>query len=150
MMPKALLQSIDSGGWVLIDARHFSFSFLVNLKLKKNYWGKSFGQKSMGIFFYIHRWGSCETKYNELIRMQQDKGNSRERGKQDNLKEHSVERIPPPRNSWSTRTYQAQYIFEISWYTVLYPNPEPDNETHKLERKDFFQRILRKWMGGVF
>ena len=30
---------------------------------------------------------------------------------------HSVERIPPLRNAWSTRTYLAQYIFEISCYT---------------------------------
>ena len=36
------------------------------------------------------------------------------------LEGHSVECIPPPRNAWSTRTYRAQFIFEISFYTGLY------------------------------
>ena len=31
-----------------------------------------------------------------------------------NQEGYSVERIPPPCNAWSTRTYRAQYIFEIS------------------------------------
>jgi len=36
------------------------------------------------------------------------------------LEGHSVERVPLPRNTWSTRTYWAQHIFEISCYTELY------------------------------
>ena len=36
------------------------------------------------------------------------------------LEGHLEEHIPPPRNAWSTRTYRAQYIFEISCYTVLH------------------------------
>ena len=36
------------------------------------------------------------------------------------LERHLIECIPPPCNAWSTRTYRAQYIFEISCDTVLY------------------------------
>ena len=36
------------------------------------------------------------------------------------LEGYSVERIPPPCNAWSMRTYRAQYIFEISCYIIVF------------------------------
>ncbi len=36
------------------------------------------------------------------------------------LEGHSVERIRPPRNAWSTRTYRAQFVFEISCRAELH------------------------------
>ena len=45
------------------------------------------------------------------------------------LEGHSEERIPPPHNASSTRTYRAQYILEISCDTALYRfGPSLDGE----------------------